>query len=263
MIPTPRPFDLRRFGDVAAVIVRNASEVLNHRTCLGVAHTAALFQASRLRGDVWSAELSALRDIADAGRPLAGGDARVVVRATREILASEMVTRLWACVLTAHESRHRSRVAPLARRLFDEHLRCRSESLWYLTHPTALPAETVDELDALRRRAERWTDCLLAALPARAGMAMLGDVPAAFDAGRCRDFAEDAGHWQRVSGDGTAWHLSELSLRVGIPDGGQDDLTRGRIHREVLEAIAAVIEVSRRVPELRQSRLRFRDFYNR
>ena len=232
MTPTPQTFDLRAYGDLASVIARQAPAVLSNPMCVTDTHAADYWRASRTRSDVWGAETAALT----TARRLSPKQRSQALRCVREVLTSELVTRMWTAILVTHDRRHDSRVATLAWRVFERHQESRLAALRLMTRPDGLTEEQVDELDGLRRRAERWTDCLLASVsrrPKDPASAM------AFDAGRLADFVEDAGHWHRMQPQFDAFHLSALAMRA---DAEERDPRRGELHRGVLEAIAAVIE---------------------
>lgn len=230
------PDDLRRRGDLAAAVVRSAPSLVANADCLSDASAHAAWTASRSRSAGWDGLLRGVLTAADAG-PLGPREQAAAVAAAADVLSSEMLARLWSAVAAEHGRRHGGLGLTLATRSLHDQLRARVFALKLMTHPTALRADFVADLDALRRRAERWTDCLLAALPAGAGLAEVDGVPLAFDAGRCRDFAEDGDLWHRLGG---GWPLAELTLRVGLPA----DRAAADRSRPLLDAIADVVRAA-------------------
>lgn len=249
--------DLRRHGELAAAVLLRADAVLGEAASVAGPHAARLWQAARTRAAAWDWELTGLLQAGDREALDADRQRRAVAIVT-EVLLAELLTRLWCSCLAAHERRHQSRVGVLADRVMQDQSACRGLALRLMTHPTALPPDRVDELDAVRRRVERWTDCLLAALPVDAWRSTVGGVDIAFDRARCQDFAEDSDHWRRLTPSQRPFTLSELSLRVGLP-GPADSVER---NRPFLDAIAEVL-TNAGPTRPRHPRLNFRRMFPR
>ncbi|MBX7166229.1 MAG: hypothetical protein K1X74_07755 [Pirellulales bacterium] len=80
-----------------------------------------------------------------------------------EILTGEVLTRSWSAVLCAHDRRRGAREAePIARSIYIGHLEARNRALHLLLDGTALTLQQTVTIDRLRRRAERWSDLLVA-----------------------------------------------------------------------------------------------------
>lgn len=97
-------------------------------------------------------------------RTLKGGDvSRLQLRGTiEEILAGEVLTRIWTAVLSAYDRRRGTDEAePVARSVMIGHAEARRRALTLLLRVSEIDAQTAVELNRLRRHAERWTELLL------------------------------------------------------------------------------------------------------
>lgn len=89
-----------------------------------------------------------------------------------EILASEVLTRVWASLLCEHDSiRGVNEAGPVARSVFVGHLESRYRALNILLHGRGIPHEELIVLNRLRRQCERWTEVLLTFVSEFAGSA--------------------------------------------------------------------------------------------
>ncbi|HEX3998504.1 MAG TPA: hypothetical protein VHX65_08150 [Pirellulales bacterium] len=168
---------------------------------------AGYWAASKCRQQRWTARLKSFRlrligGSADATRRAARADAispdatsaaarscwRAALPVCREVLASEILTRVCAGFCAVFDRRRGSREAePLARSVWIGHQEARRSVLSLLAAGNGLPDAEAKRLDHLRRTAERWSDRLLAPL---AALGELSDL--AHDSARLADFAEDA-----------------------------------------------------------------------
>ncbi len=104
-----------------------------------------------------------------------------------EILASEILARSWAAAAKAYdESRHEPEAAPVAASTLSGHLEARNRVLHVLSFGQQFAVVEAGRLNDLRQKTERWCDMLLAHLALKTDVGEL-----AFDATRCRDFADD------------------------------------------------------------------------
>ena len=127
-----------------------------------------------------------------------------------EILCAEVLTRVWGATLTALDQRCReTRIEPIVRDVLGRHLEARRRALELLVDGPRVPWEDAAELDSLRRRAERWTDLLVAPL------VLEHDVHGfAFDAERSADFAEAFNTGESAEDQPAAWSVLMPSLRL-------------------------------------------------
>jgi hypothetical protein len=102
-----------------------------------------------------------------------------------EVFATEMVTRLWAAAATVIDRTHGIReLEPYAGSVFLGHLDARQRCLRMLSKRDGITAEQLQQLDTVRRRAERWTDLLLSHMAAEINVDRW-----AFDQERMKDFS--------------------------------------------------------------------------
>jgi hypothetical protein len=143
--------------------------------------------ASRCRLDRWTRVLRSLEMSAgELPRPatLAWPRIRPLLE---EILAGEMLTRLWtAAAALCDQLCGESDLAPVARNVLAGHLEARRRLLTLLADGRALAHDETLAIDHLRRRIERWTDMLLAHFAGAIDIEEFAHEPA-----RARDFASD------------------------------------------------------------------------
>ncbi len=146
--------------------------------------------ASRCRLDRWT---RLLRRLADAGTqvPLPAPLHRARVQPVlEEILASELLTRLWTAASVAYDRlRDDEELAPVARNVFHGHLEARRRLLLLIADGRAIELSDGVSLNHLRRRVERWTDMLLAHVARDVDITEF-----AFEPDRALEFAEDLAH---------------------------------------------------------------------
>ncbi len=121
--------------------------------------------ASKARMDLWFAQMKRFRQES----PME--DAQAQARAwdelcgtLEELLASEMLTRVWAAAVTLWEQDRPREAEPVARSVVVAHSEARLRAMMLLLHASGVPAEDALRLNHLRRRAQRWCDLLIARL---------------------------------------------------------------------------------------------------
>jgi len=132
-----------------------------------------------------------------------------------EILTGEVLARVWTCILRLCDQNHkRHEMEAVGRSILIGHLEARHRVLLLLVRGPGVDAEGAVKLNALRRRAERWTDLLVGYL------SQLGDVSEfAFDPERARDFRDDLCYQANQPGARQAWPLLQASLRSAFHGG--------------------------------------------
>jgi hypothetical protein len=102
----------------------------------------------------------------------------------QEIIQSEMLTRIWSATVLCHDWYRRSdELSGLAHSVHLSHFEARNRAMRIMLSCEDDEVETVERLNALRRRTERWTDVFLGQLP-------FGDIAVqfAYDKKRVADF---------------------------------------------------------------------------
>jgi hypothetical protein len=129
-----------------------------------------------------------------------------------EIISSEMLTRVWAAVLCAHDRSHEiCESEPIARSVMLGHLEARHRVLTILLNTPNLEVREAAQLNRLFATCERWTDLLIGYLIG------LGDLSEfAIDPDRAKDFAKDLRSEGIVPGRRLVWPLILTALRAGF-----------------------------------------------
>lgn len=172
--------------------------------------------ASRCRLDRWTYALKNLAAWGGVGTSLFLGQRRADRQPLiEEILISEVLTRVWTAVATAHDRRRKhSELSPVCRSIYLGHLEARNRALQLLVNHNFTALEEAVALNRLRRRCERWTDLLLSRI---AGFTEVGDL--AFDMDRVSDFQREIGADSTAPNAGFAWKLVLGSIRASFASG--------------------------------------------
>lgn len=102
----------------------------------------------------------------------------------QEILASELLTRVWSATVLMHDAYHDAdELHGLAHSIHLSHIEVKNRALRIMLKGQAQDEEAFDRLNALRRRIERWTDVFLGQLPFGEKSVQFG-----FDRNRVADF---------------------------------------------------------------------------
>ena len=142
--------------------------------------------ASKCRNQRWFAALEVFEnDLAAA--ELSHDPWPAIRTVVEEILVSEFLTRIWSAAVMAHDTYQESdELFGLAHSVHVSHIEARSRALRMLLKHQAANEKAFDELNALRRKIERWTDVFLA----RVTDISIAEL-FAFDEQRVRDFYEE------------------------------------------------------------------------
>jgi hypothetical protein len=173
---------------------------------------AQYWTASKCRLDRWG---RALRDELK-GTNRDGDETDPVSRDFRtlceEILASEMLTRVWSAVLALLDAKTGGAEAqPVAASVLAGHIEISTRVLSVISTEQHLPGETIRDINRLRRLTERWTDLLLGNLNApRHALAL------AHNTERAQDFTDDFSRHQTAAARQQSWALLRASLRAAF-----------------------------------------------
>jgi len=167
--------------------------------------------ASKCRHERWARSMKAYDtpSASPAQQKLAWSQVRPVLE---EILLSEMLTRVWTAAATLHDQlRGANDLEPIARSVLIGHMEARHRALNLMVYGKGFDVAEAVSLNRLRRRAERWTDLLLARFtPHRETR----DLP--FDRERTMAFRLDMNDEPSPGG---SWNLLLASLRVAFRQG--------------------------------------------
>lgn len=163
--------------------------------------------ASKCRMDRWNRALKTADRGPQRGAPQPGSLYSVI----EEILASEVLTRVWTAVLAGHDrvlGRQEAEIIALS--VYSAHQEARRRALKLMMEGPGIDAYESLQLNRLRRRAERWSDLLVGHLAMGSDVAEFAVHPE-----RAGDFAADL----KANGTGmnqAAWQLTMASLRAAF-----------------------------------------------
>jgi hypothetical protein len=174
--------------ELAAAISAEGPSLLTEPGAVSMVGLAPYWASSKCRLLRWSRRLKSFRERLIVQPPANSLPWRAALPVCREVLASEILTRVGAGFWAAFDRNRGSREAePLARSIWVGHLEARHRVLNLLACGNRLPSAEASALDRLRRAAERWSDLLLAPFMALADVSDLAHDPL-----RLADFAQDA-----------------------------------------------------------------------
>jgi hypothetical protein len=132
-----------------------------------------------------------------------------------EILASEILTRVWSAVLCAYDRQHGTNdVEPIARSVMIGHMEARHRVLTMLVRESEIDSQTAVELNRLRRCSERWTDLLIGSI-----MQICDVSEFAIEPQRAKDFSGDLRQRGDLAGGRHLWSLVLASLHATFESG--------------------------------------------
>lgn len=201
--------------------------------------------ASKMRLEGWS---KAIKDFLHAQQPAAGSatDAAEVIAwqsvrpLLEEVLASEVLTRVWTAVASTHDRRRsNAAVEPVVRSVYIGHLEARNRALNMLVYGRGFSPQEAVDINRLRRRCERWCDMLL-------GYIVDGDhlEQFAFEPERMQEFARDVQEQTRDSPDSFSWTLTLSSLRAAFQESLSEEVPSGALNQQIASSILACFGTS-------------------
>lgn len=191
------------------------------------------WSASKCRLQRW---LSTLQDFsaritASSQGEIAGWE--MVGPHVEEVLASELLTRTWAAAAKAYdECRGETEVAPVAHSALAGHLEARNRVLHLISFGQQFAVPHALRLNDLRQKVERWCDMLLSHVALRTDVESL-----AFDASRCRDFADDLRDGRH--NDGLARELTLTSLTHSFRYALSDEAPNADLNEQIAGSVAS------------------------
>jgi hypothetical protein len=158
-----------------------------------------------------------------------------------EILVAEILTRVWTSVVCLYDRMHGSRLEPLVRRVYVGHLEARNRALNVLVYGRGFSTSEAAELNALRRRCERWCDLLLAYLARSHGSdvrPLIDEFAIEPDRSRefVRDLQEDEGALAPLAGQ-----LLQSSLREAFGKGLAAESPYPAFNQQIADSLIACL----------------------
>ncbi len=180
--------DASELVDLAAAVSGEGFVLLSMPGAVSSRGMADYWAASKCRQQRWSRRLANVRDRSRAGDKSAPPHWSGALPIFREILASEILTRVCVGFSASFDRMHGvSEAEPLSRSIYLGHLESRHSVLRLIASAGDLPLAAAKSLDQLRRAAERWSDLLVGPFMTFADVTEL-----AHNEARLLDFAEDA-----------------------------------------------------------------------
>lgn len=148
--------------ELAAVVSRRGPSLLAGTDPQKVAGIEDYWAVSKCRFERWNRALGRLRRAEEPVFDIYPGTIRGLFE---EMLGSEILTRIWTATVTAYDRLHEAEDNEIVvRSVFIGHLEMRQRLLQALWQGSGFESFDVVALNRLRRRAELWTDMLLAPL---------------------------------------------------------------------------------------------------
>jgi len=229
----------REMVELAALASAHGPLLIEHVERFPAEGIERYWTASKCRLDRWS---RALKDVAsgqaafDTGRQ---GDVSPLRPLIEEILTGEVLTRVWAGVLSLFDQKHGlQEVEPIGRSVLGGHSEIRLRALSLLVAGTGLRAAEASALDRLRRRAERWTDLLIGHLSTAGDATEFAVQPA-----RAREFADEL-QGQQPSTASEAWSVTLAALRSAFSTSLSRVAPNADLNAEIARSVVCCFEPS-------------------
>ncbi len=188
---------------------------------------------SKLRLDRWYADLKSYAETFHHDRQWQCSQAWPLLE---EVLASEVLTRVWAAVATARDRKQQHADAePLVKSILIGHMEARNRVLRLVLYAPGVAAENAMQINKLRSQVERWTDLLIGSL---LDLADVSDF--AVDADRARDFGDDfdRGDSPEVS---AMWATLITSIQHGFTETLKSSAAQAELNQQIHNSIQACV----------------------
>lgn len=223
----------RELAELAAIVAVHAPILIDGRGHIPPECSQQYWAASKCRLDRWGRLLRKLQ--AATGEPelpatLSWPRVRPILE---EILATELLTRVWMAMSLASDAAYGwEELTPVARSVFTGHLDARAKLLALMADGRVIALPEGVQLNHLRRRCERWTDMLLAHFSRHMDIG-----PFAFEGDRARDFADDLEHESAHTNQQFTSQLVLASLRASFAYGLADRSPNVDLNRRIGSAV--------------------------
>ncbi|MCA9056339.1 MAG: hypothetical protein KDA75_21070 [Planctomycetaceae bacterium] len=223
---------LRQLAEMSAIVALHGESVIRCGTPVSDRCLGTYFRHARDRHRSWR---SILATISETGQDDIDEVTARLKSLLAEVLATEMLTRVWSAVLSASDM-HCQVVHsdPIARHVLVGVLETRSQLLSQLLNGSCRPIGTLVQADLLRRKCDRWTDLLIGELSLRDDVSRFAVNPA-----RAREFCEQS-CGSPYSERQVTWTLLSAGLCQAVPDTPVDPRTAAA-HAGVAEAIRSTL----------------------
>jgi hypothetical protein len=231
---------VRELVELAAVVAVHAPVFARQGNAVPQSAIEQYWVASKCRIERWLRLLRRLTDAADQ-LPLPAALAWPRIQPVlEEILASELLTRVWTAAAVAHDqNRSDENLAPIARNVWLSHLDVRRRLLQLIAQGRIIAPDRGQPLDRLRRRIERWSDMLLAHLNP-----LIDTAEFAVDAARARDFAEDLAPHASAAERKLTCQIVQASLTASLAKTLHDRSPSADLNRQIASSILVCLPES-------------------
>jgi hypothetical protein len=228
------PLNLHHLAEIAALVSAHAAHLIEQPGKMPARPLQNFWKHSRHRLHGWTFRLRSEMGKFDSLEPelqeSAWGRTEPILE---QIFVSDLLTRVWAAVLTASDRRRQVPFAePIARNVLVGHLEARHLALGMMVNCPQGQLRRVQRIDRLRRSMERWTDLLLGHLVCRYDV---GEF--AFEVQRAVDFGNDQIEGGLLQPGTPAWRLLIAGLTLAIPKTHPTGPIRSREHDRVVQSI--------------------------
>ncbi len=175
-----------QLAELGSWVATNAGSLIYGENGQPALVSTGYWTSSRIRLNRWTTALKMFeQDFTDSTPSHDPWPALSIV--VQEILMSELLTRVWAAVVSSHDwYRQSDEMHGLAHSVHVGHIEAKNRAFRVMLEGRELNEEMFDQMNALRRRIERWTDLFLGQLPSASESAKF-----AFDRSRVADFNEE------------------------------------------------------------------------
>jgi hypothetical protein len=224
-------------AELSGLIAANGGVFVRRRGRISESSIGQYWSASKDRFEHWMRVLCAVPPPGRPGfRPATRGPVPAAATAVcEEVFASELLTRVWTVLVCQLEQEDGPTcTVPVVRNVMQAHQHARHRALKLLGDGLESRQLPWRALDKLRRRAEHWTDLLLAQLHpfgARHAEALAFDVP------RMREFAQDVADLKSDPHGDRGWRLFQAALKPAFQGGARpsaNEALNGQIAASIL-----------------------------
>ena len=199
---------VRELVELAASVATHVESVLAGPNGLSDEGLDAYWSTSKKRIDDWKVAMEVSNKRPTTVGRVSLPHADDMLRLAEEVLVSEILTRVWAAVLTGakHLPSYQS-AAAIGRSVFISHQEIRLRVLKWMVDGPMAGSPQIEALNLLRRRCERWTDLLLGRITLAADA-----TPFSFDRERLAEYRRDLLEENRAGTLATSWPALLASL---------------------------------------------------
>lgn len=231
---------LRQIAETAAFASARSNFLIESTAAVSEQHLHDYWKCSRGRTMDWLRVLDGL--ISEANVTAPDNHSRLWKMAEpviAEVFVSEILTRVWAAVLTASDLHRKQSIgSPIARNTLKSHTEARNRSLALMAGGLQVSMSAMSQVDRLRRKSERWSDLLIGHLVLNY---QLDDF--AFESNRCIEFGQSQMREIISATDEPVWEFVLAGVRLAFSPfddlSAPSDVWNRRVVRAVLGSFPA------------------------